>query len=405
MDVRLVKLPWPDLALGLTVAAFGLWEASSPGPAGGPVGEEVAVLVGAAAGCYRRAAGLALVLVWVASAMQVAYGLDIALVQLAVVIVSYGTARYGSTATLWCSGLSIPVGAAIALLYVWQHGTRTLGSLETSILPTVGFRLSLATAFLLAFLLLSGPWAVGLVLRVSNQVRLAREDRARAELEATRSQEIAAVRAEQARLARDVHDVVGHSLAVILAQADSATFMPDDDIHRIRAAIANISNSARQSLGDVRQVLSTTNEPGSAPWRSSGGMDGLVDGVRAAGNDIRSQVDGVPRPLPPELDVVAFHVLQEMLTNTLKHGRHDRPIEVERTWGADHLRIRVRNSVAETERVGAATADDGLGLSGMQRRLGAVGGRLDIQQEPAEGFQALFVATAWIPLRVSGAER
>ncbi len=396
--ITVPRLPWPDLALGLAVGAFGVWEAR------GPVSSQalvIAVLIAVAAGCYRLAPGLALLLVWMASALQVADGLDIAFVQLAVVVVAYGTARYGSQVTLWCSGLSIPVGAAIALLYVRDHGTRTLAGLGTSILPSAGIRVGLATAFLLTLLLLSGPWVLGLLLRISHQFRNAREERERAEVEAVRSQEIAGVRAEQARLARDVHDVVGHSLTVILAQADSAQFMPDDDIQRIRAAIANISASARTSLGDVRQVLSSTNDSGEAFTPPPGGMDALVDGVRSAGNDVRSQVLGTARPLPPELDVVAFHVLQEMLTNTLKHGRRDLPIAVERVWGLDDLRIEVRNGAAADDE---AASYDGLGLAGMQRRLAAVGGRLEVGRHTAPEFGPVFTARAWLPLRTPGGQ-
>jgi signal transduction histidine kinase len=359
-------------------------------------------MVAVAAGCYRLAPGVGLGLIWVSSALQVANGLDIAFVQLSVVIVSYGTARYGNEVTLWLSGLSIPVGSALALLYVRDHGTSTLSGVETSILPAAGIGVSLATAFLLSFLLLSGPWAVGLLLRLSHQSRRARTERERAEVEATRSAEIAALRAEQARLARDVHDVVGHSLAVILAQADSVEFMPDAELHRIRAAITNISTSARQSLGDVRQVLSSTSDPADAVSRQPAEMQGLIDGVASAGHDVRSEVVGAPRPLPAEVEVVAFHVLQEMLTNTLKHGRRDRPIGVHRRWDDDHLRIEVRNAIAPGE---GPAGHVGLGLTGMQRRLEAIGGRLEIRRDPIPDAGRVFTATAWVPLRAARGAR
>jgi signal transduction histidine kinase len=375
-----------------------VWDAVGPWPGDsttGLPGIAIAVLLAFAAGCYRLAPGLALGLVWVSSALQVSSGLDIALVQLSVVIVSYGTARYGSQVTLWCSGLSIPVGSAIALVYVRNHGTQSLAGLETSILPPAGIRVSLATAFLLCFLLLSGPWALGLLLRIGDQFRQARAEREQAELEATRSAELAALRSEQARLARDVHDVVGHSLAVILAQADSVQFMPDTDIQRIRTAITNISTSARQSLGDVRQVLSSINDPAETAWLPAGGMDGLIDGVRSAGNAVKSQVRGIPRLLPPDLEVVAFHVLQEMLTNTLKHGCRDGWICVERSWGDDLLRIEVSNAVAETS---PPAGLEGLGLTGMQRRLAAVGGRLEIRRHATPDGANVFTAVAHVPL-------
>ena len=289
----------------------------------------------------------------------------------------------------------------IVLLYVESHGAARLVGLGRDLLPARVT--SVTTAFLLVLVLLSAPWALGLVLRLRAQFSQARLDRERAEIEATRAQEVAELRAEQTRLARDVHDVVGHSLTVILAQADSVEFMDDADIGRIRAALRNIATSARQSLGDVREVLSSTNDQTSNPARTAGGLDSLVDGVVAAGNDVRSTVEGMPRPLPPELDVVAFRILQEMLTNALKHGRRGEPITVERRWGNDDLRIMVQNVVADAaagdpSAVSGSPPGEGIGQLGMRRRLESVGGRLEVAQHGGEHGRT-FTASAWVPLR------
>lgn len=389
---------WPDLVVGLAVALLGGWELTRlpPDSAGDGSLLLIVVLMAVAAGLYRLEPAAALTLVWIACAFQVLQGLDVALVELAAALVSFGTARYGRPATLWLSGLSIPAGAGIALLYIRGHGTSTLAGLEDVVTPYA--QVSMTSAFLIALFVLSAPWALGLVLRLTARLGRARAEREQAQLEAVRSQEIASLRAEQARLARDVHDVVGHSLTVILAQADSAEFMGDADIGRIRAALSNISTSARRSLGDVRQVLSSTHDPLDGVPVPTGGLDSLIDGVRSAGNDVRSVVDGTARPLPPELDVVAFRVLQEMLTNALKHGRRGKPIAVERQFGARDLRIEVRNVVADDE---DSAAIDGIGLPGMRRRLEAVDGRLDVRLDDAPGG-AVFTTTAWVPLRPAG---
>jgi signal transduction histidine kinase len=188
---------------------------------------------------------------------------------------------------------------------------------------------------------------------------------------------------------------------VILAQADSAQYMDDSDVARIRAALANISTSARQSLGDVRQVLSTTGERESAAPRAAGGLDGLIDGVRSAGYDMRTADVGTPRPLPPELDAVAFRVLQEMLTNALKHGSRG-PITVIREWGDDHLRIEVKNGMPADS---APELEGGLGLGGMAHRLATVGGRLTAGPSGASDGSPVFVAVASVPLRDQGGRR
>jgi signal transduction histidine kinase len=397
--VRTDRPGWVDTTLGVAVGLFGLWEMGLRGTIGDEAGVAllITVAMGLAAGTYRVLPSLALGLVWSASVLQVATGRDVALVQLATIFVAYGTARYGRPATLWASGLSIPVGAVIALVYVRANGADALTNLIGALVPSQ--LTSLTTAFLLVLVVLSAPWGVGLILRLQAQFRDARAARERAEIDTARAQEVATLRADQARLARDVHDVVGHSLTVILAQADSVAYMEDADIDRIRAAVTNISASARRSLGDVRQVLSSTNDPAEGTPRPAGGLDSLLEGVSGGGNDVRSTVDGTPQPLPPELDVVAFRVLQEMLTNALKHGRRGAPIEVGRLWGTDYLRIQVRNAVADGVEQGAP---EGLGATGMRRRLEGVGGRLEMRQDDAPGHGRLFTATAWVPVRPGG---
>ena len=107
------------------------------------------------------------------------------------------------------------------------------------------------------------------------------------------AEEIARLRGEQTRLARDVHDVVGHSLAVILAQAESAQFRSDSDTAAVRATLENIAVSARQSLREVRQVLSSTDDTATVSVVPTGSLDALVEGVQAAGNEVHSIVVGL----------------------------------------------------------------------------------------------------------------
>src|SRR5699024_8204368 len=103
-----------------------------------------------------------------------------------------------------------------------------------------------------------------------------------------------------------------------------------------------------------------------------------------------------PRPLPPELQVVAYRTLQEMLTNALKHGRRGEPVEVEQRWGAE-LHLRVANPV-----VGAPAHGDGPGLGqlGMARRVESVGGRLAFGKDIVDGEER-YVAQAWLPVRAA----
>lgn len=416
---EILRRSWPDVLLGVTVTVFGLLTIGAWEPFGssadGPMLVVVALGMGVAAGLFRRAPGVALCLVWLTSMLQVANRLNLAPVQLAVVLVAYGSSRYGSTITLWASGLSVPLGAACAVGYVWLMPTHGLGFRLLSVLPPTGHSIrlliGLTSGFVLSIALLAMPWTLGLALRLRGRAARSARQRDAAEADRLHAEEIARLREEQNRLARDVHDVVGHSLAVILAQAESAQFRPDSDTTAVRATLENIAMSARRSLRDVRQVLSSTADHDDAATTATpvptGNLNALLDVVQAAGNNVQSTVIGTPRPLPPELDVVAVRVLQEMLTNALKHGRRDDPVVVEQRW-EDQLRIEVRN-VAGEEPPAPGTADDtlplsaaaavGRGLQGMQRRLESVGGRLDVRRITGPGAGTTFVATAFVPFR------
>jgi signal transduction histidine kinase len=240
------------------------------------------------------------------------------------------------------------------------------------------------------------PYLAGLTLRYFARAEAAQQARQTAETDARAAQEIARLQEEQNRLARDVHDVVGHSLTVILAQAESAQYIDDPD--RLKRTMKTIATSARASLQDVRQVLT----PGQQHTVGRGGLDELIEAVQASGHRVVATAVGTVRPLPPELDAVAYRVLQEMLTNAIKHGRRDEPIVVERHWpdrdGAGALRIVVRNTVDADARTPAGSAESGQGLVGMQRRLESVGGRFDVQQRE-EPHGHTFTATALVPVR------
>ena len=133
--------------------------------------------------------------------------------------------------------------------------------------------------------------------------------------------------------------------------------------------------------------------PSPAATAQPGSLDALINGVRESGHEVASSEVGTPQPMPPELDVVAYRVLQEMLTNAIKHGRRDDPVFVERHWEGE-LRIEVRNVVEP----GGEVTGPRHGLDGMRRRLESVGGRLDVRRREEEG-RATFTATAWIPVR------
>jgi signal transduction histidine kinase len=244
------------------------------------------------------------------------------------------------------------------------------------------------------------PWLAGLAVRSRKAAIASQLSQSHAEAEAesanqerSQMEEIAMLREGQARLARDVHDVVGHSLTVILAQAESAPFLDHTDPAALTRVMANIAESARSSLREVRAVLAS---PAGSGHRSD--LDALIDETRASGKHISVTDAGDPRPLPPELAAVAFRVLQEMLTNAIKHGQRDTAIAVTRVWD-DRLRVTVTNTIGGDARAPAtATATEtGNGIGGMRRRLESVGGSLTAHGASGDG--AHFAVTATLPVR------
>jgi signal transduction histidine kinase len=400
--------PWlPEAIAALTVfvlaetEAYLTWEMTGRHRAG----FALAVGVAAAVGLSRRAPGAALGLVWAMGLLHVLTGAPIMLSEFALTAVFFGCARWGNTAVMMLSGLSVPLAVVVA--FVLQQGTIFIPNLRLVwYTPTIRLVLSLV-----ALLLVAGPWPAGLIARFLDGARTSREylvvaeeAAAAARRETEHAREIAHLRDQQTRLATDVHDVVGHSLAVILAQAESGQFL--EDTARLKQTMQTIATSARSSLQDVRRVLSSTQQAAAAPG-DVGSFDELIDGVRSSGHDIIATELGTPQRLPGETEAVAYRVLQEMLTNAIRHGRRDRPIVAERHWPtaqpagsfADTLRIEVTNiaQAGPGASAGSPAGDTGRGLDGMRRRLESIGGHLDVRhrEQPAG---ATFTATAWVPV-------
>lgn len=361
----------------------------------------VLLLVVAAVMLCRRMPGVALSIAWFLLFMHVFGGVSFGVIELAFLGVAFGVARWGSTLVLVLSGASLVAAGALLVIAVSLRPETLYEQLPllrdlvyTGRIGTPG-RLGASVA---GVAVLTAPWLLGLALRFADRASRSRVAREEAEeradlavLQSEQAQEIARLQEQSASFARDVHDVVGHSLAVILAQAESGQFLPDDDPARLKATLATIADSARGSLRDVRAVLA---DDASA---SSGDLELLLDGIRSGGREVLVDELGTPRPLPPEVETTAFRTMQEMLTNAVKYGDRDAPIRVERLWPdeqfAGELRLEVSNHVAAD----APGSDAGRGLAGMRQRLEAIDGRLDVRRRVA-GDATSFTVTAWLPV-------
>lgn len=390
----------PDATAGLVVLILGLAEttASRRYSGGTATATEVVLLATAVAvALSRRAPGVALLVVWLSVLLEVLgtvlaeYQAPVMVVQAADLAVLYGTARWGRPMIVGLGALSVPLGGAVVALFL-------AGSVATAVAPIAGVQWLLQlgyqfgghlqiTAAILGLLLLAVPWLLGLVVRgrvsAASEAAVAATEIAQVTAAREQASELARLRAEQARLARDVHDVVGHSLAVILAQAESAQYLADEDPAALKATLATVADSARTSLRDIRQVLAATRDFG------ADGLDRLLDGVRSGGREVLSTQAGAPVALDAERAEVAYRVLQEMLTNAIRHGRRDSAIVVRRDWTDDRLVIEVRNGVPVDA---TASITPGRGLAGMAERLRAVDGRLAFVRRGE-----VFATTATIP--------
>jgi signal transduction histidine kinase len=404
--------PWlPDALAGAGVFLIALWEVTQDRTVTSAAGGLLVVTgLALAVASSRRAPGVALAVAWAVGLVHLVTGTGPLVSEVLLAVVAFGCARWGGSTVVWLSGVSIPLGAAVAVL--WLDPNVFYDSLRVAGVQVLARRAYDGTdswrlpAALLGAALLMAPWLLGLALRFSAGSQASRRSQVEAEAERDQAEEIARLRDDQTRLARDVHDVVGHSLAVILAQAESAQYLEDGDTAALKQTMANIATSARSSLEDVRTVLSATPGTKAATVTRQHDLDALVDGVRASGHVVESTVVGDPQPMPPELEVVAFRVLQEMLTNAIKYGRRDEPVVVERHWDGD-LRIEVQNAVAEQDApdetqpitgLPIGSPDGGQGIEGMRRRLEAAGGRLDVRRRTDP---PTFTATAWVPVRVA----
>ncbi|MFF4344197.1 sensor histidine kinase [Kitasatospora sp. NPDC001540] len=214
-----------------------------------------------------------------------------------------------------------------------------------------------------------------------------------------------AVVEERVRIARELHDVVAHHLSALAVQAGLADYVFASDPAAARAALTSIGATSRVALEEMRgllQVLRLAPETSSEEdrlYHSAPGLDRLeelVERTRAAGVAVEVTVRGRARPLPAGADLCAFRLVQEALTNVIKHGGRPVTASVDLEYGADRL----TGLVADDGRDGGSgVPGSGLGLIGMRERVKLYGGSVEAGPRPGGGFEVAFS----IPFPVSGA--
>ena len=247
-------------------------------------------------------------------------------------------------------------------------------------------------------------WVAGTLSRAKRANLAAAEsraDRAEAELDRQVSREAAA---ERARIARELHDVVAHHVSLMAVQAEAATSLLPGKPAQARHSVEIIGDTARLALAELRRLLGVLRGPSehleTAPSASLAEIGGVLDQVRGAGLPVDFEVTGTPCPLAPGVDLTAYRIVQEALTNTIRHARAARAA-VTLSYEPGYITVCVTDSGprrdvpsswpppagnGSTAGPGFPLAGSGLGLAGIAERVTSCGGNLTVGPTPAGGF-------------------
>ncbi|MEU5976956.1 sensor histidine kinase [Streptomyces sp. NPDC047315] len=226
---------------------------------------------------------------------------------------------------------------------------------------------------------------IAAVLAGSELLRIRRAEWVRAQVERAAA---ARRRAEEERLliARELHDVLAHSISVINVQAGVGLALLDQNPEQARAALTTIKAASKEALGEVRQVLDSLRAPGEAPRAPAPGLDRvpeLVEQARSASLAVAVETRGTPFALPPGTDLAAFRILQEALTNVVRHSG-SRTARVLISYAPGRLTLRVADDGPAS---GSDTGGSGNGLVGMRERAAGLGGTIQAGPRHEGGFE------------------
>jgi signal transduction histidine kinase len=201
---------------------------------------------------------------------------------------------------------------------------------------------------------------------------------------------------ERLRIARDLHDAVGHHLALINVQAGVADQLLDDDPVQARRSLAHVRQASRAALDDLRDTIGLLRQPGdpAAPVQPTADLDDLDEllaSLRRSGLRVEAAVEGLVRPVPATASLIAYRVIQESLTNVRKHAS-DPAAMVRLSYRPAALWVEVENASAVDR--AAVAVRPGHGITGMRERVAAAGGSLTAGPRPGGGFRV----SALLPL-------
>jgi signal transduction histidine kinase len=245
---------------------------------------------------------------------------------------------------------------------------------------------NLVAALISLTILFRGAWIAGRWMQ-------RRRDRSRSAIVQREQQAQAALRAERARIARELHDVVAHAMSVIVLQARGARHAFLERPEEAREALDAVERTASKGLSEMRRLLGALREEGEsaalAPQPSLNQIDALVADVRGAGLPVELRVEGASRELPPGIDLCAYRIVQEALTNTLKHAG-PATARVLLRYAEDEVEVEITDTGAADPNGSAP----GQGLAGMRERVALFGGQFEAGPQREGGY----LVTGRLPL-------
>jgi signal transduction histidine kinase len=311
---------------------------------------------------------------------------------------------------LVAGAFSADLALLVAFYAVAAHEPRRWGVVVSAAILELGVLLAalkytgnaLASFVVLsAFVVAAG--ALGVYMRTRRQHIAALHERAD-QLERERDQQAQlAAAAERARIAREMHDVVAHNLSVMVALADGARLTAAQDPGKAERAMGAVSGTGREALEEMRRLLGVLRDERDddtplVPQPGIEALDGLLEQVRRAGLATRLTRTGTPAPVSPGAQLAVYRLVQEALTNTLKHAPRASSAEVRLNYGDDALALEVVDDGAP---VAAPAGNGGHGLAGMRERAAAYGGAVEAGPRRQGGWRV----RARIPLAADGPAR
>ena len=231
-----------------------------------------------------------------------------------------------------------------------------------------------------------------LVVLIGGELLRIRHERLEESRRAAAAESAGRVTEERLRIARELHDVVAHNISLINVQAGVALHLMDAQPEQARTALTAIKASSKEALVELRSVLGVlrqVDEPGPRhPAPTLGRLEDLLGGTRQAGLDVRLVIEGRPRALPVGVDVAAYRIVQEALTNVLRHAKAH-IVHVRVVYGDEALTVEVVDDGASAGVPASSGRTGGAGIAGMRERVVALGGELSAGTAPGGGFRVL----------------